>query len=344
MSYRSLDVTAVVVGYNDRESLPACVGALARDVAAHRIFVVDNASSDDTKAIFADLEAIDPRVETVHNVENLGYAGAVNGALGSVETSYVAVMNADCVPSPGWLEPQVAYLDAHPDVAATCPTLTLAGTDSMNAAGQDVHVTGLGFNRKLHHLVTAAASAPCDVSGIQGTAFVVRKDLLEAMGGWYAGGFLYHEDVELSWTLRLMGYSIAYIPTPPVAHHYSLTMSPEKLYLLERNRWEMLLANTRWTTRLVLSPFLLWTELMMWAYCASRGRSMLRAKMRSYTSIGARRSTVAKRRVTIGRLRRVSDWEVLSALKWNYTWEQLMFLGRNRATRGRRGGRDMPIQ
>jgi hypothetical protein len=339
-----LSVTVVVVGYNDRESLPTCVAALAADPAAARIVVVDNASTDGTSETFGELESLDSRVEIIENEENVGYAGAVDGVLPSVTTRYVAVLNADSVPSTGWLAPQVAHLDTHPQFAATCPTVTLAGTEQVNATGLDIHVTGLGFNRRLHSPVGAAEVKPTEVPGLQGGAFVIRRDTLEAAGGWYSGSFLYHEDVELSWTLRLMGYRIAFVPTPRVDHHYSLTMSPEKLFLLERNRWETLLANTSWTTRLAISPLLLWTELMMWTYCASRGRSMLAAKKQSYASIGKRRSIIARRRSVIRGLRRVSDWHVLRAFSWNYTWDQLVFVGRRRSSRGRRGGRDMPVQ
>lgn len=336
------DATVIVVGYLDRDSLPACVEALASDPAANRIVVVDNGSNDGTIGIFDDLRAMDPRVETVRNEENLGYAGGVDTVLPTVSTRYVAVLNADCVPTPGWLEPQIRHLDEHPEVAATCPTVTLAGTGSLNAAGQDVHVTGLGFNRMLHRPVADAGHTPVEVPGVQGTAFVARRAALEAMEGWYSGGFLYHEDVELSWTLRLMGWRISYVPTPPVEHRYALTMSPEKLFLLERNRWEMLLANTRLATRVALSPILIWTELMMWAYCATRGRAMLGAKRATYTSIRERRAVISRRRATITRIRRVPDRAVLQALRWNYTWDQLVFLGKRRSTRGRRGGRDLP--
>jgi GT2 family glycosyltransferase len=339
-----LSVTVVVVGYNDRESLPTCVAALAADPAAARIVVIDNASTDGTSETFSNLQALDPRVETIENPANVGYAGAVDGVLPSITTDYLAVLNADSVPSTGWLTPQIAYLDTHSQFAATCPTMTLAGTEQLNATGLDIHVTGLGFNRRLSSAVDAAEAQPTEVPGLQGGAFVIRRVTLEAAGGWYSGGFLYHEDVELSWTVRLMGYRIAFVPTPRVDHHYSLTMSPEKLFLLERNRWETLLANTSWTTRLAISPLLLWTELMMWTYSASRGRSMLAAKKRSYASISARRGTIADRRAVIGGLRRVSDRQVLVAFRWNYTWDQLVFVGRRRSSRGRRGGRDMPVQ
>lgn len=344
MNSAMLDVTVVVVGYNDRESFPACVAALAADPAPARIVIIDNASTDGTPDIFDSLEALDPRVETIVNADNVGYAGAVDGVLPSTATGYLAVLNADSVPSIGWLTPQIAYLDSHPQFAASCPSVMLAGSDALNAAGLDIHVSGLGFNRRLHDPADSAEAQPVEVPGLQGGAFVVRRDALEACGGWYAGGFLYHEDVELSWTLRLLGYRIAFVPTPRVDHHYALTMSPEKLYLLERNRWETLLANTTLTTRIALSPFLLWTELMMWTYCASKGRSMLAAKKESYRSIGKRRSIIERRRSEIRSRRRVSDWQVLRAFRWNYTWDQLVFVGRRRTSAGRRGGRDMPVQ
>ncbi len=343
MNEAALDVTVIVVAYRDRETLPGCVTALASDPAASRIVVVDNGSSDGTTEIFGDLREMDPRIETIHSEQNTGYAGGVDGILPTVSTKYIAVLNADCVPSPGWLGPQVRHLDEHPDVAATCPTVTLSGTNTLNAAGLDIHVTGLGFNRLLHRSIGDAGRVPVEVPGVQGTAFLIRRSVLNAMGGWYSGGFLYHEDVELSWTIRLMGYGISYVPSPPVEHRYELTMSPEKLFLLERNRWEMLLANTRPATRLALAPLLAWTELMMWTYCATRGRAMLGAKRASYASIRERRPIVEQRRTAVARVRRVSDRAVFAGLRWNYTWDQFVFLGKRRSTRGRRGGRELPV-
>jgi GT2 family glycosyltransferase len=337
-------VTVVVVGFNDADSLPHCVAALAEDPVPARIVVVDNASTDRTPELLDDLEAIDERVETLRSGDNAGYAAAVDAVLPSVETEFLAVLNADTVPSPGWLAPQLAHLERSPDVAATSPTLTLGGGAELNAAGLDIHVTGLGFNRLLHHPVVEAGDRPVEVPGLQGSAFVIRTDVLRSAGGWYAGGFLYHEDAELSWTLRLMGYRIAYVPTPPVEHDYALTMSSKKLFLLERNRWEMLLANTTLRTRLRLAPLLAWTELMMWGYCLLGGGSMLAAKRRSYVAVRQRRALVTERRSAIEALRRVPDATVLGAMRWNYTWDQLLFLGRRRTIRGRRGGRDLPVR
>lgn len=342
MTPQTADVAVIVVAYNDRRALASCAAVLVADPTPRNIIVVDNASDDGTPSILEDLASSDERILVQANHENVGYAAAVSAAARLAGTTYLAILNADTLPSVGWLDPQIAYLQENAEVAATCPTLALKGTDLLNAAGQDIHVTGLGFNRFLHRRIVEGGTAPLLIPGLQGTAFVIRRSVLEAMGGWYSGGFLYHEDVELSWTIRLMGHEIAYVPTPRVEHDYALTMSPEKLFLLERNRWEMLLANTRPMTRLTLSPLLLWSELMMWSYCLMGGPKMLRSKGRTYASIRHRRAVVHERQARIDTLRRVSDWVVLRSFRWNYNWDQLVFLGRRRSTSGRRGGRDLP--
>jgi len=173
------------------------------------------------------------RVTALRTEANGGYASAANIARREVDTEYLAVMNADCESTGDWVTPIVTHLDGHPDVAAASPTVGLA-------EGLDIHKAGFGFNRHLGRPLGEAADSPTRVPGIQGTAFVVRTAALDAIGGWYSGGFLYHEDVELSWSLRLAGHEVSHVPTPPVMHHYELTMSPEKFFLLERNRLEML--------------------------------------------------------------------------------------------------------
>ncbi len=339
-----LDVTVIVVAYNDQGSLSSCIGALIADAAPAQIIVVDNASDDGTASILSDIGTSDERIRIQQNRENIGYAAAVTNALPLSSSAYIAVLNADTVPSAGWLDPQIDYLEQNTHVAATSPTLVLRGTDLLNATGLDIHITGVVFNRNLHHPISDAATSPERVPGIQGTAFVIRRSALEAMGGWYSAGFLYHEEAELSWTLRLMGHDIVYVPTPAVEHNYVLTMSPEKLFLLERNRWEMLLANTKSTTLLVLGFPLLWTEAMVWAYCLMQGPRMLRAKWRSYASIRSRRTIIQQRRAHITDLRRVSDRSVLHSFRWNYAWGQMVSIGRRRSTSGRRGGRDLPVR
>jgi GT2 family glycosyltransferase len=159
---------------------------------------------------------------------------------------------------------------------------------------------------------------------------VIRRELLERFGGWDESGFLYAEDVQLSMLVQLIGADIHCIPASTVRHDYHLTMHPEKLFLLERNRGWTVLTDLRGPARLALFPLFAFTELLMWGYCLLRGPAFLRAKARTYRWLGSHRAELRARRRFIQRLRERSDWQLLRQLRWNYTWRQFVTLGRER--------------
>jgi GT2 family glycosyltransferase len=326
-------VSVVVVNYNGTAAIERCLTALLEDPGEieTEILVVDNASSDGSDATVERLAGDHDSLRLIRSDTNRGYAGAVNLALRAVGGEFVAVLNMDVVVSDGWLEPLVAYLEANSDVGAACPLIVLESDQSrINAAGQNIHPTALGFNRWLEQPRGRTGTQPFRVSGLHGAAFVVGRELLERLGGWDDSGFLYHEDVELSWLLRLAGKDIFCVPASTVSHDYHLTMFPEKLFLLERNRWKMLLANLRGRTRLALAPLLMISELMMWAYCLLRGPSFLRAKWRSYGWLRANAEVIRHRSREVAPLRRASDWAVLRRMHWGYPLGQFVTLGRER--------------
>ncbi|HEX3295028.1 MAG TPA: glycosyltransferase family 2 protein [Solirubrobacterales bacterium] len=336
-------VSVVVVNYNGADAIGRCLNALVADTGDgdFEVLVVDNASSDGSDEIAEAMAEEHGSVRLIRSPTNRGYAGAVDVALAEARGTHVAVLNMDVVVGFGWLEPLVAFLEATPDAGAVCPLIVLESDPSrINAAGQDVHVTGLGFNRWLEEPRERAGAGPFRVSGLHGAAFLIRRDLFESIGGWDESGFLYHEDVELSWLLQVAGREIYCVPASTVSHDYHLTMFPHKLFLLERNRWSMLLANTRLPTRIALSPLFLLSELMMWGYCLLRGPSFLRAKLDSYRWISGNRERIRGRRRFVESLRRRSDWSVVRRLHWGYPVDQFLTLGRERgeSERDRIGG------
>lgn len=334
-------VTVAVVAYDDAESLERCVRSL-RSALDAPIVVVDNHSEDDTWKVATLLASELPRVAALRTEDNGGYASAANIARSEVDTEYLAVMNADCESTGDWVSPIVTYLSDNPRVAAASPTVGLTDRGALNAEGLDIHKAGFGFNRHLGRPRHEAAGAPISVPGIQGTAFVIRVAALDEIGEWYSGGFLYHEDVELSWALRLAGYEISHVPTPPLMHDYELTMSPEKFFLLERNRLEMLSAYLSTTTKVVLAPVVLATEMAVWLYALRKGSPLLSAKLRSYRSYRKRRSIRRARQIEVRSFQQISDREMLDAMHWRYPRSQTKALHQGATTSGRRGDREMP--
>ncbi|HSD24109.1 MAG TPA: glycosyltransferase, partial [Solirubrobacterales bacterium] len=191
-------VSVVVVNYNGADALGRCLDALIADAddASAEVLVVDNASSDGSDSIAEGAAEGYESVRLLRSPTNRGYAGAVNFALREARGAYVAVLNMDVVVTPGWLDPLISFLEAVPAAGAVCPLILLESDPGrINAAGQNVHPTGLGFNRWLDEPRERAGGEPFRVSGLHGAAFLIRRQLLEEIGGWNESGFLYHEDV-----------------------------------------------------------------------------------------------------------------------------------------------------
>jgi GT2 family glycosyltransferase len=321
----------VVVNFNGAGSVRACIESLITDESSSiQVLVVDNASTDSSPAILDALADTYPVVEILPSQSNRGYAGAVNLALPSCRGRYVGVLNMDVIAEPGWLAPLVSFLDNHENVGAVCPLIALAGGDVINATGQDLHVSGLGFNKNLGRPRTSAGSDPIRCGGLHGATFLIRRDLLVALGGMDESGFLYQEDVNLSWMLRLARHDIYCLPGSVVRHDYYLSMHPTKLYLLERNRWSLILTALRAETLALLLPALLVTEVMVWGYAVLRGPGFLAAKARTYAALWSQRKARRIRREEIARLRVLGDLELLGQLTWRYPWRQFFGLALER--------------
>lgn len=328
-------VSIIVVNFNGGEKLRRCLQAMLATAAEAEIVVVDNASSDGSAEIPSPLAS---RIRFIRNAVNVGYAAGLNQGADASSGGLLVFANMDTVPEPGWLEPLASALRENPQVAAVNPLLLLMDGLSVNAAGQRIHVTGLGFNHGLGEPAGKFGNRMFAVDGIHGAFFAMKRSTYERVGGFDATGFLYHEDVNSSWLLRLAGYELCCVPASRVRHDYFLSMHADKFHLLERNRIAMLMAYLRPGTLLALLPVLIFTELLAWGYAIMRRHGFRGAKWRSYGWAIAHRQQIRERRRLAAKLRRVGDFRLLAGLSWAYDWGQFGVLARERGLGKRKPG------
>ncbi|MEI2698437.1 MAG: glycosyltransferase family 2 protein [Microthrixaceae bacterium] len=119
-------VRVVVLNWNAAWFTRRCLAALAETrypAEALEVVLVDNASVDGS---LEQLRAAFPDVTLVSNEENLGFAEGCNRAMRGLDgTDYVALVNNDAVPEPGWLEPLVAALEDDGEAGAAAAMLVL---------------------------------------------------------------------------------------------------------------------------------------------------------------------------------------------------------------------------
>src|SRR5690242_3790574 len=214
------DITAVVVTWQGAELLPTCLDSLAAQTVPHRVLVVDNASSDCTADI---LKRYDVEVLTLDR--NTGFAGGVAAALGVVRSEYVALLNNDASADPRWLEASAAALNNHPGAAAITSRMVLwerdaAGRFVLNNVGVALTAGGYGTDRGFGRPDGPPFDQSEAVFGFSGGASLLRRSAVVAAGGIAPRFFMYYEDTDLSWRLRLAGHSIFYEPTAVVHHRH----------------------------------------------------------------------------------------------------------------------------
>jgi GT2 family glycosyltransferase len=237
------DVTVLVVTWRARDRLAACLAGLRAQTAPHALLVVDNASTDGTAALLGSVA----EARVIRSPRNLGFAGGVALGLRSVGTPWVALLNDDAVPEPGWLAELLAAAPGH--AAVTSRMMLPSG--AVNNTGVVLRADGYGADRGLG--AAAGTAFGPSVFGFSGGAALLSMAELRAVGGFPARFFLYYEDTDTSWRLRLAGRSVAYADGAVVTHAHSASADRTSALFSfhnERNRLLML-------TRCAPGPFAL---------------------------------------------------------------------------------------
>lgn len=314
-------VSVVVVCWNSKQHLPVCLGSLRLQAyPSVEVIVVDNGSTDGSREY---VESEHPGVR-VHAIDrNVGYAPANNAGFRVAKGEYLVVLNPDTEVEPDFVSELVVAVDQDGVGLATSRICYFDDRDRVNACGNEVHLTGIGYCRGLDQ-PAGEFDMPAMVPSVSGCAFMIRRDVLDRIGGFDDDYFTYVEDSDLSLRAHLAGYRIAFAPKSIVYHKYALRMTPQKLYFIERNRRLTLIKNFRWGTLVALLPPLVLTGLLMWTYCVLHGPSYLSAKLDAHLWIYRNWSLVLEKRRRTQALRKVGDREVVRLLSSTLPADQVV--------------------
>lgn len=245
------DIAIVILNWNGEQMMRRFLPSVVRHSAEARVIVADNGSDD---ASLQMLHSEFPEVEIIELRQNYGFAEGYNRALQQVEARYYLLLNSDVEVTPGWLQPLVSYMEAHPDVAACQPKL-LAEYDRTlleyaGAAGGYIDYLGYPYCRGR---IFGTVERDCgqydtvaDVFWATGAALMVRADVYWAVGGLDARFFAHQEEIDLCWRMRARGHRIVCVPASVVYHVGGGTLpkeNPRKTFLNFRNNLYLLYKN-----------------------------------------------------------------------------------------------------
>lgn len=228
-----VDLSVSVVTFNTAARLLQCLESVQETAGdlRYEVFVVDNASSDDTDIqIYRNF----PNVRLILNERNVGFARANNQAILLSRGRYVFVTNPDIVVRPHALQRMVEYLDAHPDVGvAACRLEYPDGSLQLSCRSfptlASFLIRGLPLPERWksesrvmrqYMLSDWDHSTAREVDWCLGSCLLVRRETIESVGGMDSRFFLYYEDIDWCYRIRRAGWKIAYLPDVSMIHFY----------------------------------------------------------------------------------------------------------------------------
>jgi N-acetylglucosaminyl-diphospho-decaprenol L-rhamnosyltransferase len=246
---------------------------------------------------------------------NVGFAAGNNIALvAALErgADYAFLLNPDATFETAALKEVVAVAERTQNVGSVQSLLVLGGDpEVVNSSGNHIHFLGFGY---VGGYLSARASVPAEPREIafsSGACLLVPSRVLKQVGLLDETLWLYHEDLDLGWRIRLAGYSNVVAPASVCRHHYEFSRAKSKWYWLERNRWIVVLKNYRLATLLLLLPAMLIADCGLLLMAAKAG--WLSSKVRSLLWFGRPSAWryLWRGRRAIAAIRRVPDRELL---------------------------------
>ncbi len=226
-------VDLVIPNLDGEALLGACLeGVAAQTLQPARVIVIDSGSQDGSQAI-----AEAHGAEWHPMAANKGFAAAVNHGIAISDSPYVALLNNDAVPEPGWLEAMVDALERDPGLSFAASRMLFTGERGVNAAGDGFDVRGRGgYNRGIREPDGPRFDEPRIVFGACAGAALYRRSLFHDIGLFDEQLFLSWEDVDLDLRAALAGHHCLYVPTAVVHHAQGASSGDWRAPLERRNK------------------------------------------------------------------------------------------------------------
>ena len=230
-----MKLSIVIVSYNVCTYVEECLDSVqkAAEGIVVEVFVVDNASSDDTVEVISRRY---PWVKMIANQENLGFARANNIAIRQAAGDYVLLLNPDTVVGGSTLRQALDFMDAHPQAGG-------AGVMMHNADGTIAPESRralptpwvsclkmLGFTKR-YYMSHLPWDKPSQIEVISGAFCMLRRNALDEIGLLDEDFFMYGEDIDLSYRLLKGGWQNWYLPYPIVHYKGKSTQKSDYRYV-----------------------------------------------------------------------------------------------------------------
>lgn len=248
-----MKIAIVILNWNGKGFLEQFLPSVVAHADGADIWVIDNASTDDSIAF---LNSTYPTIGIIQNLENGGFAKGYNEGLQTICADTYILLNSDIEVTPGWIAPIKTLMENHPDILACQPKVKAFNNKSFfehaGAAGGFMDRYGYTFCRGRVFAETEQDTGQYndsrEIFWATGACLFIRANTFHAQGGFDSDFFAHMEEIDLCWRLKNQGGKIWYCAESTVYHVGGGTLdygSPQKTFLNFRNNLYTITKNER---------------------------------------------------------------------------------------------------
>jgi GT2 family glycosyltransferase len=231
-----MELSVIIISYNVKFYLDQALRSIQK--ALHsvdgEIIVVDNRSGDGSVKL---LRESYPRVITIANQENVGFARANNQAIRIARGKAVCLINPDTLVREDTFRQCLDYLETHTEAGAVgCKILNPNGTLQLSCRRSYPtpwvafsKISGLSrlfpksrlFGR--YNLTYLDPDETAEVEALSGSFMMVRREAIDQAGGLDEQFFMYGEDLDWCYRIHEKGWKIIYYPETQIIHYKGMS-------------------------------------------------------------------------------------------------------------------------
>jgi len=241
-------VSVVIVNRNGEGFLKDTLDSVVlQGKVVGEIIVVDNASTDNSLEILKNYP-----VRLIRNERNLGFAEGNNQGIKKAKYPYILLLNMDAVLEKNSLKKMLNSIEGAGKIGCVLPVI-LNPDRSIQSIGITHSISGLGLNEK---------KDKNNVFGFYGACVLLRKEMLDEIGGFDNTFFTFYEDLELSYRIRLSQWKMEFSDDAYIIHPGGGAGNYHKYYFLHRNKWIIILRY--WDINGIFAglPIILWVDFL----------------------------------------------------------------------------------
>ena len=309
-------IIIIIPSYNGLDYLHGLLPQLVKESYLDfdlEIVIVDDNSKDESVNF---IKNNFPNFTLLQSKINSGYVGANN--LGyeyakKVKADFIYLLNQDTEIEANFLQPLYNFAQANKFGTLQSKLRLYPATNKINTIGNVIHFLGFGYGSCGGDLDKNDQNIQ-KINYASGAGELVSMSALADLGYLFDETmFAYLEDLDLGWSLSLLGYDNYLVPASVIYHKYEFSRSMKQVYWFERNRIWVMLKNYKLLTLLLLFPAWLVMEIGQ-LYFAWRN-NYLKNKIKAYKWIfsGTEWGILLAKRKNIQAKRKISDRQMLAS-------------------------------